>query len=96
MREFYKDNVVLEDEEEIERQVKAGVLLRISRVKEILSSLEYVANQPPLFQKKREKNRKPQDGAPSTLNTLSLEKQWMISHLVSNYLNPSDTNEKNG
>jgi len=98
MQEFYKSQVVLADTKEVQHQIDSGMCLRITQPSTLIinkypnkkpsasktSSIHIATTEPkPATITKHE----PKDGPPSTVNTLSLEKMWMISSLVGQYLN---------
>lgn len=84
------------DESQIEKQIDAGLCVRIDDVSKTLqqvrekyptASPESVLHLEDLTKEKRAPV-KAHDGPPSTVNTLPLTKQWMIASLVGQYLNP--------
>jgi len=97
MKEFYKSQVVLADGNELQRQIDSGMCLRITQPATIL--VNKYPNKKPTESKKSspsspiateptiQTKHKPKDGPASTVNTLSLEKMWVISSLVGQYLN---------
>jgi hypothetical protein len=103
---LYREQVVLDDEREKQRQLDAGVCVVITLPSQIVKqykkshtqndSLRSVSNTKTTLSEQtdcRNLNKvreKPRDGPPSTLNTLSLDKQWILSSLVARYLNNSD------
>jgi hypothetical protein len=91
------DQVVL-DESQVEKQISAGLCVRVDHVLNTLervrdkypqASPEFVLHLEDLTKEKRGPV-KAVDGPPSTVNTLPLTKQWMIAALVGQYLNPDD------
>ena len=97
---IHSDQVVLEVEQ-IDKQINAGLCVRIDHVAKTLqksrdrypvASLEANLSIEELTKEKRGPI-KAVDGPSSTVNTLPLTKQWMIAALVGQYLNP-DSNDK--
>jgi len=99
MKEFYRSQVVLTDPKEAQYQVDSGVCLRITEPSTIIlnkyphkTTTQNV--NPSVFHctpntttTQESPKNEIKDGPPSTLNTLSLEKMWLISSLVGQYLN---------
>jgi hypothetical protein len=93
--------VVLDDEKEVLRQLKAGVCVSITLPSEIVkqykksyeSNVSKTVRLDTLTTSIEQNNtqtveagkERPADGPPSTLNTLSLDKQWILSTLVARY-----------
>jgi len=100
MQTFYKNQIVFDNLKEKEAQLESGMCIRNSFPQKVLSDGEshsqstntsITTNAPGTLIEKKDNNpsaqkQLPQDGPPSILNTLSLEKQWIIGSLVSQYL----------
>ena len=104
MKKFYLEQVVVSDEQLVVAQLDSGMCVRIEFPKQALIGdggsemkpmIKIVPTQQHTFVKKKDKAEgQKKDGPQSMLNTLSLEKQWVISSIVSKYMGEDMFGEK--